>query len=53
MLFFLHADNSSKVREFGVFSDERYHLVGGNDAVTAGTRARLPCRCTPARRCRA
>lgn len=42
MLFYLHADNSSKFREFGVFSDERYHLVGGNDALTDGLRDRLP-----------
>lgn len=42
MLLFLHADNSSKFREYGVFSDERYHLVGGNDALTDGIRARLP-----------
>lgn len=42
MLLFLHADNSSKFREYGVFSDERYHLVDGNDRVAEGIRARLP-----------
>lgn len=42
MLLFLHADNSSKFREYGVFSDERYHLVGGNDAIASNIRARLP-----------
>lgn len=42
MLLFLHADNSSKFREYGVFSDERYHLVDGNDGITNGIRARLP-----------
>lgn len=42
MLLFLHADNSSKFREYGVFSDERYHLVGGNDAIATNIRARLP-----------
>lgn len=42
LLLFLHADNSSKFREYGVFSDERYHLIGGNDAIAANIRARLP-----------
>lgn len=42
MLLFLHADNSSKFREYGVFSDERYHLVGGNDALPNAIRSRQP-----------
>ncbi len=42
MLLFLHADRTSKFREYGVFSDERYHLVGGNDAIASNIRARLP-----------
>jgi monoamine oxidase len=42
MLLFIHADRKSKLREFGQFSDERYHLVGGNDAVASNIRARLP-----------
>lgn len=42
MLLFLHADNSSKFREYGVFSDERYHLVGGNDAIPNAICSRLP-----------
>lgn len=42
MLLFLHADRKSKLREFGVWSDERYHLVGGNDAIATNIRARLP-----------
>jgi monoamine oxidase len=42
MLLFLHADRSAKFREYGVFSDERYHLVGGNDAIATNIRARLP-----------
>ncbi|MFZ5443996.1 MAG: flavin monoamine oxidase family protein [Myxococcota bacterium] len=41
-LLFAHADRSSKFREYGVFSDERYHLVGGNDAVAQHIAARLP-----------
>ena len=42
MLFYLHLDRASHFREFGVFSDERYHLVGGNDAIAHGLAARLP-----------
>jgi monoamine oxidase len=42
MLLFLHADNSSKFREYGVFSDERYHIVGGNDAIPNAIGSRLP-----------
>lgn len=42
MLLFLHADRSAKFREYGVFSDERYHLVGGNQAIPEAIRARLP-----------
>jgi monoamine oxidase len=42
MLLFLHADRSAKFREYGVFSDERFHLVGGNDAIATNIRARLP-----------
>jgi monoamine oxidase len=42
MLYFLHLDRARKFREFGVFSDERYHVVGGNDAIAHGLAARLP-----------
>ena len=31
-LLFIHADRRSKFTPFGVFSDERYHVVDGNDA---------------------
>jgi monoamine oxidase len=41
-LLFIHADRRSKFTPFGVFSDERYHLVGGNDAIATGIAARLP-----------
>jgi monoamine oxidase len=41
-LFFIHADRRSKFRPFGVFSDERYHLPGGNDAIAQGLAASLP-----------
>lgn len=41
-LLFIHADRRSKFTPFGVFSDERYHVVGGNDQIAAGLAARLP-----------
>ena len=42
MLLFIHLDRSSKFREFGVFSDERYHVIGGNDAIAHGLADRIP-----------
>lgn len=33
LLFFMHADRRAKFAPFGVFSDERYHVVGGNDLI--------------------
>jgi monoamine oxidase len=41
-LLFIHADRRSKFTPFGVFSDERYHLVGGNQQIAERLRARLP-----------
>lgn len=41
-LLFIHADRRAKFAPFGVFSDERYHLVDGNDGVVAGLAAALP-----------
>jgi len=35
-LLFIHADRRSKFTPFGVFSDERYHLVDGNDRIIEG-----------------
>lgn len=35
-LLFIHADRRSKFKPFGVFSDERYHVVDGNDRITTG-----------------
>jgi monoamine oxidase len=35
-LFFAHADRRAKFEPFGVFSDERFHLVEGNDAIATG-----------------
>lgn len=44
LLFFIHADRRSKFTPFGVFSDERYHVVEGNDAIASGLAARLAAR---------
>ncbi|HSF29126.1 MAG TPA: FAD-dependent oxidoreductase [Candidatus Tectomicrobia bacterium] len=41
-LLFIHADRRSKFRPFGVFSDERYHVIGGNEQIIAGLRDELP-----------
>jgi monoamine oxidase len=32
-LFFIHIDKRSKFTPFGVFSDERYHVIGGNQQI--------------------
>jgi|CXWL01.1.fsa_nt_gi monoamine oxidase len=41
-LLFIHSDRRSKFTPFGVFSDERYHLVDGNDRITDGLTRELP-----------
>jgi monoamine oxidase len=41
-LLFIHADRRSKFTPFGIFSDERYHVVDGNDRIAEGLRDRLP-----------
>lgn len=41
-LLFIHADRRSKFTPFGVFSDERFHVVEGNDAIATGIAARIP-----------
>ena len=41
-LLFIHADRRSKFTPFGIFSDERFHVVEGNDAIATGIAARLP-----------
>lgn len=41
MLLFLHADRRSKFHPFGIFSDERYHVVEGNHQVAQGLAGRL------------
>jgi monoamine oxidase len=40
-LLFVHADRRSQFTPLGVFSDERYHIVEGNDAVASGLAGRL------------
>jgi monoamine oxidase len=42
LLLFIHADRRSKFRPFGVFSDERFHVVEGNDGITTGLANSLP-----------
>ncbi|MGE4053208.1 MAG: FAD-dependent oxidoreductase, partial [Vicinamibacterales bacterium] len=37
----MKADRRSRFMPFGVFSDERYHLVDGNDGIASGLAARL------------
>lgn len=32
-LLFIHADKRSKFTPFGIFSDERYHIIGGNEQI--------------------
>lgn len=41
-LLFIHADRRSKFTPFGVFSDERYHLLDGNDRIIEGLTRELP-----------
>ena len=41
-LLFIHADRRSKFTPFGVFSDERWHVDEGNDAIATGIHARVP-----------
>jgi len=40
-LLFIHADKRSKFTPFGVFSDERYHIVGGNEQIVKGLQEKL------------
>lgn len=41
-LLFIHADRRSTFTPFGIFSDERYHLVDGNDRIVEGLSRELP-----------
>lgn len=40
-LQFIHADRRSKFKPFGIFSDERFHVVEGNQSIPVGLAARL------------
>ncbi len=42
LLLFMHADRRSRFTPFGVFSDEKYHVVEGNDAIAQGLAAEHP-----------
>jgi monoamine oxidase len=42
LLFFMHFDKRSRFQPFGVFSDERFHVLGGNEQIARGLAARLP-----------
>lgn len=41
-LLFIHADKRSKFTPFGVYSDERFHVVEGNDRIATGIAGLLP-----------
>lgn len=41
-LLFIHPDRRSTFTPFGVFSDERYHLVDGNDRIIEGLTNEFP-----------
>ncbi|MCB9675251.1 MAG: FAD-dependent oxidoreductase [Alphaproteobacteria bacterium] len=41
-LYLIHADRSSNWRPWGVFSDERYHVIGGNQQIPVAIANRLP-----------
>ena len=41
-LLFVHTDRRSKFTPFGVFSDERYHVIDGNDRIIEGLAGELP-----------
>jgi monoamine oxidase len=42
MLFFIHADRRSRFTPFGVFSDERWHVIGGNQQIAESLASELP-----------
>jgi monoamine oxidase len=41
-LLFIHADRRAKFTPFGVYSDERYHVVNGNQKIVEGLKGKLP-----------
>lgn len=45
-LFFIHADRRAKFEPFGVYSDERYHVIGGNEQIPRGLAGQLQAEIT-------
>ncbi|MCA9547560.1 MAG: FAD-dependent oxidoreductase, partial [Myxococcales bacterium] len=41
LLLFMHADRRSKFTPFGQFSDEKYHVIGGNGQIAHGLAGRI------------
>jgi monoamine oxidase len=41
-LFFVHADKRSRFTPFGVYSDERWHIIDGNEQIARRIHERLP-----------
>ncbi len=41
-LYFAKASKQSKLRLWGNFSDERFHIIGGNEQIPAGLAAKMP-----------
>ena len=41
-LGYIHADRRSNFTPFGIFSDERYHVLDGNDRIVSGLAQALP-----------
>jgi monoamine oxidase len=40
-LLFIHADRRGRFQPFGIFSDERFHVIDGNDRIATGLHGRL------------
>jgi monoamine oxidase len=49
-LLFMHADRRSKFTPFGIFSDERYHIVEGNEAIARGLAGRVEGQIVPGKK---
>ena len=41
LLMFIHADKRSRFQPWGIFSDERYHIVEGNDQIAKGLEGKI------------
>ncbi|WP_235526231.1 flavin monoamine oxidase family protein [Nostoc piscinale] len=49
-LLFAHADKRSKFQPFGVFSDERYHVIGGNQKIVKALETKLQGQIKPGKK---